>query len=290
VNEAGPAPIAGLSEVWKRYSRNGPWALREVDLAVGAGTVQVILGGNGDGKSTLLRILAGASGPTRGRVHRPRVHRPGGSVAYVPERLPVDLRMTAKHYLAHMARLRGLDAVAARAGSLALLDRLGLKPGPDVPIGTLSKGNSQKVALAQAFLATAALTVLDEPFAGLDRPAARELVDVVRETRDRGGSVVFSAHHAGGVPVDADSVHVLAAVAGVPTRLVLRPPGQPAQPGQPDQPDRTAGLPGVRSFDHDRSTNLVAVVTADPDSTLRAALGSGWSFVRGGPAETGRRP
>jgi ABC-type cobalamin/Fe3+-siderophores transport system ATPase subunit len=87
--------------VWKRYSRSRPWVLRGVDLTVDAGTVHVVGGGNGSGKSTLLRVAAGASVPSRRTVRRP------ASVAYVPERLPADLRLTARHHLAHMARLRG---------------------------------------------------------------------------------------------------------------------------------------------------------------------------------------
>jgi energy-coupling factor transporter ATP-binding protein EcfA2 len=79
--------------VWKRYSRSRPRVLRGVDLTVDAGTVHVVVGGNGSGKSTLLRVAAGASVPSRGTVRRP------ASVAYVPERLPADQRLTARHYL-----------------------------------------------------------------------------------------------------------------------------------------------------------------------------------------------
>ena len=85
----------------------------------------------------------------------------------MPERLPGRLRLTPRQYLAHMGRIRGAgpDQVAARADEL--LTRLALAPGPDVPIGTLSRGNAQKVALAQALLAPVRLLVLDEPYGGL---------------------------------------------------------------------------------------------------------------------------
>ena len=249
-----PAAVAGVvvvRGVWKRYSRRGPWVLRDVDLRVEPGSVHVVAGGNGSGKSTLLRVVAGAAVPSRGTVRRP------ASVAYVPERLPADLRLTARRYLAHMARLRGLPGDAAAP----LLERLAISPGPDVPVATLSRGNARKVALCQAFLAPAALTVLDEPFGGLDGPAAAELTGLIAEARAGGRAVLVSAHTAGEVP-GADHEHAIAAGGlghelpdGARTRLVLRTP------------------------DGDRRV----VETADPDAALRAALADGWSFVEGGP-------
>ncbi|MEN3356959.1 MAG: type transport system ATP-binding protein [Mycobacteriales bacterium] len=175
--------------VWKRYSRWGDWALAAVDLAAGAGSLTVIVGGNGSGKSTLLRVLTGAARETRGRVVRPV-----GSIGYVPERLPAQLRLTAGQYLVHMGRLRGLDRRHTEARSAELLGRLALYPGPDVPIGELSKGNNQKVALAQAFLAPVRLLALDEPDSGLDATAAAELAELIGQARRAGAAVLISTH------------------------------------------------------------------------------------------------
>ncbi len=126
-----------MSGVRKRFPGSGRWVLDGVDLAAGPGTITVITGGNGSGKSTLLRIAAGATLATRGRVRRP-----AGPAAYVPERLPGRLRMTADQYLAHMGRIRGLAQAAAAGRARALLARLALAPGPGVPIRTLSRGNA----------------------------------------------------------------------------------------------------------------------------------------------------
>jgi ABC-type multidrug transport system ATPase subunit len=77
-----------------------------IDGRLPGGAVTLVVGGNGSGKSTLLRTIAGASTPTAGRVIRP-----AGPIGYVPERLPADLRMTARQYARHMARLLGSPVV-----------------------------------------------------------------------------------------------------------------------------------------------------------------------------------
>ena len=87
----------------------------------------------------LLRVPAGVSRPTEGLItQRPR------QVGYVPERLPARLQMTGRQYLAHMGQLRRLDTSYAALRSEDLAARLSLSPGMDVPVRSLSKGNSQK--------------------------------------------------------------------------------------------------------------------------------------------------
>jgi len=283
---------ASLRGVWKRYSRSGGWVLRNVDLVIGAGTVHAVLGGNGDGKSTLLRILAGLSSASKGAARRPR-----RSVSYVPERLPAALRMTAERYLLQMARLRGPEADLIQARSLNLLERLQLSPGPDVPIIQLSKGNRQKVSLAQAFGFPAVLTVLDEPFSGLDREATAELRAILAETRADGRSVVVGAHHPAALE-DADAFHRLTVGRLRPAPASTSPGSLRSGSGPVRSGDRLARielraveatasaallaeLPGVRSVDDEPASGQVVVITSDPDGALRTALSHGWSFVRG---------
>ncbi|MCS7483166.1 ATP-binding cassette domain-containing protein [Umezawaea endophytica] len=155
-----------LERIGKRYGR-GPWVLQDVDLSFEPGELTVFTGGNGSGKSTLLRIIAGVTAPSSGRVHgRPK------SVGYLPERFPPGLRLSAEAYLRHLAAVRGVTPPTD------LLDVLGFHGDPTAPISTLSKGNTQKVAVVQAFLATD-LVVLDEPWTGLDTAASSVLSDLV---------------------------------------------------------------------------------------------------------------
>ncbi|HWO67867.1 MAG TPA: ATP-binding cassette domain-containing protein [Umezawaea sp.] len=167
-----------LERIGKRYGR-GPWVLQDVDLSFEPGELTVFTGGNGSGKSTLLRIIAGVTAPSSGRVRgRPK------SVGYLPERFPPGLRLSADSYLRHMA--------AARRGATGaeVLGELGFHGDPDAPIATLSKGNTQKVAIAQAFLAED-LLVLDEPWTGLDTDASAVLGELISAS---GATVLITDH------------------------------------------------------------------------------------------------
>jgi len=229
--------------------------LRDLDLALAPGTVTEVVGGNGSGKSTLVRIVAGLTRPTRGRVgSRPP------TVAYAPERLPARVRLTARAYVGHMARLRGLGPGRYEA----LLERLALVPGVDAAVGTLSKGNSQKVALAQALAPPVDLVLLDEPGSGLDASARATLCQVVLERRDAGAAILLTTHRAldGLVP---DAMFELAGGA-----LVPRPPAA------------VAAGPTVRIELLDRRDGRRRVLDVPPersDEVLAGALAEGWSVV-----------
>ncbi|MEU6000595.1 ATP-binding cassette domain-containing protein [Streptomyces sp. NPDC047197] len=177
-----------LDGVGRRYAMGGPWVLRGVALGVRAGTLVRIEGANGTGKSTLLRVLAGLDAPTEGRVlGRPRT-------AYVPERFPAALPFTAAGYLTHLGRIHGLAKGAAERGAQEWLERFGAGSHARTPLSELSKGSSQKVAVAQALLAGPELLVLDEAWTGLDAAARDELDRAVAERVARGGAVVFVDH------------------------------------------------------------------------------------------------
>lgn len=177
-----------LDGVGRRYGLRGPWVLREVRLDVPAGALLRVEGANGSGKSTLLRLLAGIDRPTVGRTTgRPRT-------AYVPERFPAALPFTAAGYLTHLGRVHGLRTAEATGRAAEWLARFGAAGHARTPMAELSKGTSQKVAVAQALLADPELLVLDEAWTGLD-PAARDVLDrAVAERVAAGGTVVFVDH------------------------------------------------------------------------------------------------
>ncbi len=178
-----------LDNVHKRYSRSGPWVLAGIDLTVAPGTVVRLSGGNGGGKSTLLRLLAGIHQPTKGAVRgRPAV------VGYVPERFPPALRFTPAEYLRALGRARGLSGRRAAARVDELLDRFDLTVHADRRLAELSKGTTQKVAVSQALLVESGLLVLDEAWTGLDSAAQTVLADEARRHADAGSVVVFTDH------------------------------------------------------------------------------------------------
>ncbi|PJN23976.1 ATP-binding cassette domain-containing protein [Kitasatospora sp. CB02891] len=177
-----------LAGVGKRYGRGGPWVLREVELTLRPGGLVRIEGANGSGKSTLLKLLAGIERAERGTVEAP------DGRAYVPERFPPALPFDVRDYLCHLGRIRGLAAGEARRRADHWLERFGITGYAGTPIGRLSKGTCQKVAVAQALLAEAELLLLDEAWTGLDQAARGELDGAVAERAAAGALVVFVDH------------------------------------------------------------------------------------------------
>ncbi|MFF6877170.1 MULTISPECIES: ATP-binding cassette domain-containing protein [unclassified Streptomyces] len=182
-------PDLCLRNAGRRYGLRGPWVLRGVDLAVQPGRLVRVEGANGSGKSTLLRLLAGIDAPSEGRI----TGRPTRT-AYVPERFPPALPFTAAGYLTHLGAVQGLSRAAAARAAREWLERLGAAGYAETPMARLSKGSSQKVAVAQALLAQPGLLVLDEAWTGLDTTARAELERAVAERTAAGGSVVFVDH------------------------------------------------------------------------------------------------
>ena len=183
-----------LLEVGKSYRRAAP-VLRHVTLEVAPGEVVSVGGANGCGKSTLLRIAAGLAAPSYGVVVR------AARFALVPDRFTPPQRMTARRYLQHHGRMRGLDAREAERRSDELASQLAVAPGLDVELTRLSQGNARKVQVAQAFLAPTALVLLDEANGLLDERGVTAVEELVGEAAHGGAAVVRT--DPSGVPVSA---------------------------------------------------------------------------------------
>jgi ABC-type multidrug transport system ATPase subunit len=268
-----------LEAVSKRY-REGRRVLVDVDMEIPSGEVVAVAGSNGSGKSTLLRILVGLSRPTSGTVSgRPDV------LGYVPDRFPPNERLSAAAYLRHMGRIRGLSGRQAETRSAELLDRLALVGGSRTPIRALSKGNAQKVALAQALLVPPELLVLDEPWSGLDASAHGVLAELIGELAKDGGAVVFTDHRESVAQVTVSRVYEIHsgrltrraeawnAVRTEVSTVLLRPPSDGPRPGELDW--RT--MNGVVQVTRQEEQVTVRVATSRCDAVLLAALQHGWS-------------
>jgi ABC-type multidrug transport system ATPase subunit len=178
-----------LDGVGKRYGLREPWIVRDVAADVAAGQLIRLEGPNGTGKSTLLRVIAGITTPSAGRVTgRPHT-------GYVPERFPGGLAFSARDYLMHLGRIHGLRGPSVTVAVDEWLDRLGATDYAGSPLRTLSKGMCQKVAIAQALLSKPDLLVLDEAWTGLDQAARGALDAAVGERVAAGGTVMFVDHH-----------------------------------------------------------------------------------------------
>ena len=176
--------------------RGGHEALRGLDLAVPRGTAFGLIGLNGAGKTTFIKILLGVVRPTAGAV---RVL--GGSpddvairrrIGYLPERLHLPQHLGGRAFLESVARLKGLgraaDDVARQLG------RVGLTADAERRIGGYSKGMRQRLGLAAALLGAPELLVLDEPTDGVDPLGRAEVRRLLGEERARGATLFLNSH------------------------------------------------------------------------------------------------
>jgi ABC-2 type transport system ATP-binding protein len=183
----------------KRYP-GGVVALDGLTLALEPGIIGLV-GANGAGKSTFLRILLGLLPPTSGTasVLGHDVRTQGTTlrrfVGYMPESdcLPPDT--TATDFVGQMARLSGLPASAARERAAEVLRHVGLYEERYRPIGGYSTGMKQRVKLAQALVHDPRLLLLDEPTNGLDPAGRDEMLGLVKRTGTEFGIAVIVASH-----------------------------------------------------------------------------------------------
>lgn len=152
-----------------------------LSLALAQGEALHVIGANGVGKSSLLRILAGLSRPFAGKVDR------GGAVGLLEERHALDPQVELGTALAFW---RELDH------GQAPLDRLGLSNLLDVPVRYLSTGQKRRAALARLLVQRAPIWLLDEPLNGLDSSGVLLVEDLIAEHLAGGGLAVIASHQA----------------------------------------------------------------------------------------------
>ena len=209
---AGSGALMTLSGVTKRYGSTV--ALHEVDVAVEEG-ITGLLGENGAGKSTMIKILLGLIPPNAGTVRvlgqdvlrSPLVR---SRLGYMPEHECLPVEAPAAEFLSHMAEVSGLPGARGRMRAADTLRHVGLFESRHRPMRTYSTGMKQRVKLAQALVHDPDIVLLDEPAAGLDPAGREEMLDLVRKTyRDFGISVVFSSHLMSDVERTCDRIVVL---------------------------------------------------------------------------------
>jgi ABC-type multidrug transport system ATPase subunit len=189
-------------------------ALGGITLAARRGEALGLIGVNGAGKSTLLRVILGYVRPTAGDAlvggMRPRAYAERNGVAYLPEHVRVPGGWTVRRALTAYAMLADLGADAHQRVERSM-ERLGLAALADRRVGRLSKGNVQRLGIAQAVLGERELMVLDEPTDGLDPIWIAELRAIIAEWRaaDPARTLIIASHNLGEVEKITDRVLVL---------------------------------------------------------------------------------
>lgn len=205
-------PVIVADQLSKRFGAR--LAVDRVSFEVRAGEVMALLGPNGSGKTTILRILAGYLRPSSGtaRVAGFDVVAEGlearRHVGYVPEDVPLYPHMRVDEFLAFMGRLKGLAGRALQEGLASVCERLALSGVRRLAIGKLSRGYRQRVAIAQALLNNPPLLILDEPTNGLDPQQmieVRELIRALATTQ----TILVTSHILGEIEKVAHRVAIL---------------------------------------------------------------------------------
>lgn len=196
-----------LNQLTKKFQDT--LALDAVSLSVAAGERVALLGHNGAGKSTMMKIILGLIPYDGGDVAVMQAA-PGSAaaraqVAYLPENVAFHPALTGLEQIGTYLRLRGEDAGQA----MALLERVGLHAAAKRRIGTYSKGMRQRVGLAQALIGRPKLLVLDEPTSGLDPVSRRDFYALLDGLAADGASILLSSHALTEVEARTDRILIL---------------------------------------------------------------------------------
>ncbi|MEO7200079.1 MAG: ABC transporter ATP-binding protein, partial [Dokdonella sp.] len=209
---AAPPPLLSLDHASRSLS--GRLIVADLGLQLQRGEVLGLLGVNGAGKSTTLRMLAGMLAPSSGQVRlmgHDLYAEPGRArrdIGYLAEEPPLHGELTVTEYLVFCARLHGLRGSALTAAVERAIERCDLGAMRRRLASLLSKGYRQRLGIAQAIVHEPALIVLDEPASGLDPVQAVRLRELIAGLRSN-HAVVLSTHLLSDVLACCDRVAIL---------------------------------------------------------------------------------
>jgi ABC-2 type transport system ATP-binding protein len=189
-------------------------AVKNLSLVVEPGQVYGLLGPNGCGKSTTLKILLGLVTPNSGRAlvfgkdsHEYRSRR---DVGFLPENPYFHKFLTAAELLSFHGKICGLSGKKLTARIDELIDLVGLRDARDRRVGGFSKGMLQRIGLAQALVHDPGLVVLDEPTAGVDPAGSHQIRDLILDLKKRGKTILLTSHLLEQVQEICDRVGIMA--------------------------------------------------------------------------------
>lgn len=202
-----------LIDVSKSY--HGVPAVRHLTLRAAPGQVVGLLGPNGSGKTTTVRMIVGLLQPSLGEIRWKGASISSGLrayqalVGYVPEEPKLYAYLTAVEYLQLVAGLRGVPSAVIGPRIDRYLELFQVESTLHAPLSSFSKGMRQKVLLAAALLHDPELVILDEPNSGLDVTFALVLRTLVETLKQRGKAIVYSSHVLEEVEKVCDEVAIL---------------------------------------------------------------------------------
>jgi len=190
--------VIEVQDLTKRY--NGTAVVKGISFSVARGEIFGLLGPNGAGKTTTILMLLGLSDISSGRA-RVLGYDPAREplavkrrVGYLPDQVGFYDNLTAAENLRYAARLMGIERGEREGKIRTSLAHVGLADVMDQRVGTFSRGMRQRLGLAEILIKDAQIAILDEPTSGLDPQATVELLNIIRELKHQGVSVLLSSH------------------------------------------------------------------------------------------------
>ncbi len=213
------SPVLQTHELAKTFHHPFFWwqvrarAVVDLTLTIRRGEVFGLLGPNGSGKTTTIKLILGLLFPTSGQIavfgRRPNDLAIKTRIGYLPEESYLYRFLDAEETLDFYGRLFGLPRSERRRRTEALLDLTGLRRERRRPINEFSKGMQRRIGIAQSLVNDPEFVILDEPTSGLDPLGTREVKDLISQLRQKGKTVLLSSHLLADVEDVCDRVTIL---------------------------------------------------------------------------------
>ena len=184
-----------LENVGKRFKDN--WVLKDISLTFEKGKIHGLVGRNGSGKTMIMRLIAGLSRPTCGKVTV--LDKVVGVDVDIPESLGAIIEVPG--FLPNLSAYRNFEYLAGLRGVIrkeeikAAIKIVGLDPDDRKPVGKYSLGMRQRLGIAQAIMEDPDIIILDEPMNGLDIQGVQDIKEVLKSLRKVGKTIILASHH-----------------------------------------------------------------------------------------------
>ena len=203
-----------LTKVYRDFwGRQKVRALKALDLTVRRGEVFGLLGPNGSGKTTTMKLLLGLLFPTSGDIHM--LGKPAtdvgknAKIGYLPEESYLYRFLNAEETLDFYGRLFSMSSAVRRQRVAQLISMVGLESARKRQLREYSKGMARRLGLAQALINDPELILLDEPTSGLDPIGTRNMKDLILDLKQQGKTIIMSSHLLADVQDVCDRIGIL---------------------------------------------------------------------------------